>query len=135
VACPDIWHKLLRSRAELELCAFRARDFFSLRRAAAVRGTLRAGRGHAALAPALSQELRPLLSFEIGPRAVEEIAAKLVAWLTLDNAERKRAKLALAEGAARRYSWEKVAKGVIAAAQGRLNELLRIPARQQPLQG
>ena len=27
VACPDIWHKLLRSRAELELCAFRARDF------------------------------------------------------------------------------------------------------------
>jgi glycosyltransferase involved in cell wall biosynthesis len=32
----------------------------------------------AALAPALSEELRPLLSFEIGPRAVEEIAAKLV---------------------------------------------------------
>ena len=29
VACPDIWHKLLRSRAELELCAFRARDFFA----------------------------------------------------------------------------------------------------------
>jgi hypothetical protein len=29
----------------------------------------------------------------------------------------------LAEEAARRYSWEKVAKGVIAAAQGRLNEL------------
>ena len=77
----------------------------------------------AALAPALPEELRPLLSFEIGPRAVEEIAAKLVAWLTLDDAERKRARLALAEEAARRYSWEKVAKGVIAAAQGRLNEL------------
>jgi hypothetical protein len=29
VACPDIWHKLLRSRAELELCVFRARDFFA----------------------------------------------------------------------------------------------------------
>ena len=71
----------------------------------------------------LPEELRPLLSFEIGPRAVEEIAAKLVAWLTLDDAERNRAKLALAEEAARRYSWEKVAKGVIAAAQGRLNEL------------
>jgi glycosyltransferase involved in cell wall biosynthesis len=76
-----------------------------------------------ALAPALPEELRPLLSFEIGPGAVEEIAAKLVAWLTLDDAERKRAKLALAEEAARRYSWEKVAKGVIAAAQGKLNEL------------
>jgi glycosyltransferase involved in cell wall biosynthesis len=80
----------------------------------------------AALAPALPEELRPLLSFEIGPGAVEEIAAKLVAWLTLDDAERKRAKLALAEEAARRYSWEKVAKGVIAAAQGRLNELYPI---------
>jgi hypothetical protein len=47
----------------------------------------------------------------------------------------KGAKLALAEEAARRYSWEKVAKGVIAAAQGRLNELIPFPARQQPLQG
>ena len=35
----------------------------------------------ATLAPALPEELRPLLSFEVGPGAVEEIAAKLVAWL------------------------------------------------------
>jgi glycosyltransferase involved in cell wall biosynthesis len=77
----------------------------------------------ATLAPALPEELRPLLSFELGPRAVEEIAAKLVAWLTLDVADRKRAKLALAEKAARRYSWENVAEGVIAAAQGRLDKL------------
>jgi len=74
----------------------------------------------ATLAPALPEELRPLLSFELGPGAVEEIATKLVAWLTLDDAERKRASLALAKEAARRYSWEKVAEGVIAAAQGRL---------------
>ena len=33
----------------------------------------------AMLAPALPEQLRPLLSFEIGPGAVEEIAAKLVA--------------------------------------------------------
>ena len=77
----------------------------------------------ATLAPALPEELRPLLSFEVGPRAVEEIAAKLVAWLTLGDAERERARLALAKEAARHYSWEKVAKGVIAAALGRLNEL------------
>jgi glycosyltransferase involved in cell wall biosynthesis len=77
----------------------------------------------ATLAPALPEELRPLLSFEIGPGAVEEIAAKLVAWLTLDEAERKRASLALAKEAARRYSWENVAEGVIAAAQGRLDKL------------
>ena len=77
------------------------------------------------LAPALPDELRPLLSFEIGPGAVEEIAGKLVAWLTLDAAERERASSALATEAARRYSWENVAKGVIAAAQGRLDELPR----------
>ena len=82
----------------------------------------------AALAPALPDDLRPLLSFEIGPGAVEEIAAKLVAWLTLDAAERERARSALANEAARRYSWETVAKGVIAAAQGRLDELPSPPA-------
>lgn len=77
----------------------------------------------AMLAPALPEQLRPLLSFEIGPGAVEEIAAKLVAWLTLDDAERNRARLALAKEAARHYSWENVGKGVIAAAQGRLDAL------------
>ena len=77
----------------------------------------------ATLAPALPDGLRPLLSFEIGSGAVEEIAAKLVAWLTLDDAERERARSALAKEAARCYSWETVAKGVIAAAQGRLDEL------------
>jgi glycosyltransferase involved in cell wall biosynthesis len=71
----------------------------------------------ATLAPVLPEELRPLLSFEVGPQAVEQIAEKLVAWLTLDDAERERAKSALAAEAARRYSWESVAEGVIAAAQ------------------
>ena len=77
----------------------------------------------AMLAPALPERLRPLLSFEIGPGAVEEIAAKLVTWLTLDDAERNRARLALAKEAVRHYSWENVAKGVIAAAQGKLDAL------------
>ena len=77
------------------------------------------------LASALPDKLRPLLSFEIGPGAVEEIAGKLVAWLTLDAAERERARSALATEAARRYSWENVASGIIAAAQGRLDELPR----------
>jgi glycosyltransferase involved in cell wall biosynthesis len=97
---------------------------------AAACGALPLSAGHsgmaevtATLAPALPAELRPLLAFEIGPRAVKEIAAKLVAWLTLDEAERARARAALAREAARRYSWENVAKGVIAAAQGRLDEL------------
>ena len=79
----------------------------------------------AALAPALPDELRPLLSFQVGPGSVPEIASKLVAWLGTDPAERARARLALAERAAARYSWESVAEGVIAAAQGRLDGLPR----------
>jgi glycosyltransferase involved in cell wall biosynthesis len=91
---------------------------------AAACGVLPLSAGHsgmaevtATLAPALPEELRALLSFEVGPRAVAEIAEKLVTWLTLDPAERERAKSALAAEAARRYSWESVAEGVIAAAQ------------------
>jgi glycosyltransferase involved in cell wall biosynthesis len=77
------------------------------------------------LAPALPEALRPLLSFEIGPRAVEEIGSKLTAWLTLDTGEQEHARLAIANETAHRYSWENVARGVIAAAQGRLAELPR----------
>jgi glycosyltransferase involved in cell wall biosynthesis len=97
---------------------------------AAACGALPLSAGHsgmaevtATLAPALDPELRPLLSFEVGPDSVEQIASKLVAWLSLDPAERERASAALAAQAARRYSWESVAEGVIAAAQGRLDAL------------
>ena len=91
---------------------------------AAACGVLPLSAGHsgmaevtATLAPALPEELRPLLSFEVGPTAVDQIAEKLVTWLTLEPAERERARSALAAEAARRYSWESVAEGVIAAAQ------------------
>jgi glycosyltransferase involved in cell wall biosynthesis len=97
---------------------------------AAACGALPLSAGHsgmaevtATLAPALEPELQPLLSFEVGPDSVRQIADKLVAWLTLDPAARERASAALAAQAARRYSWESVAEGVIAAAQGRLDAL------------
>jgi hypothetical protein len=77
----------------------------------------------ATLAPALPPELRPLLSFAVGADSVEQIAGKLVDWLCLDPAERERTRAALAAEARRRYGWESVAEGVIAAAQGRLDEL------------
>jgi glycosyltransferase involved in cell wall biosynthesis len=77
----------------------------------------------AVLAPALEEELRPLLAFEVGSDAVDEIAAKLVRWLTLDDAARERAAAALAERAAARFGWESVARGVVAAALGRLDDL------------
>jgi glycosyltransferase involved in cell wall biosynthesis len=77
----------------------------------------------ATLAPALPQELRPLLSFQVGPDAVDQIARKLVSWLTLGGDERERAKAALAEQAAAHYAWESVAQRAIAAAEGRLDTL------------
>jgi hypothetical protein len=84
------------------------------------------------LAPALDEPLRPLLAFERGPSAVREIAEKLVGWLTLEPEVRERARAALAEEARLRFSWESVAEGVIAAAQGRLSELPEPPAPGAP---
>ena len=75
-------------------------------------------------APELDEPLRRLLTFERGPEAVDQLAARLVSWLMLDQAERDRATGALARTAHERYSWEGVARGVIAAAEGRLGDLL-----------
>ena len=85
----------------------------------------------AQLADAVDPELRSLLAFERGPGAVEEIAERLVRWLALPAAERARAASALSDVARRRFGWESVANGVIAAARGRLDELPR-PAPTGP---
>jgi glycosyltransferase involved in cell wall biosynthesis len=92
---------------------------------AAACGALPLSAGHsgmaevtATLSPALPERLRPLMSFEVGPGAVGEIGSKLVEWLQLGPEERESARAALAAEAARRYSWESVAEGVIAAASG-----------------
>jgi len=75
------------------------------------------------LRPALPPPLRDLLSFSRGPSAVEEIAERLVRWLSLDPAARHRARGALASVAHARFGWERVASGVVAAVEGRLAEL------------
>jgi glycosyltransferase involved in cell wall biosynthesis len=75
--------------------------------------------------------LGELLSFERGPAAVEEIAAKLVRWLALDPGERAAASAALSATARARYGWDAVARGVVAAAQGRLDGL-RKPGAEEP---
>jgi glycosyltransferase involved in cell wall biosynthesis len=77
------------------------------------------------LAPVVEPEVQPLLSFERGPGAVEEIAAKLVRWLALEPGARERARAALSDEARGRYGCEGVARGVVAAAEGRLGELPR----------
>jgi glycosyltransferase involved in cell wall biosynthesis len=75
------------------------------------------------LADAVDPELRRLLAFEVGPRAVEEIADRLVTWLRLEPSARERASLAVSSAARSRYGWARVAEGVVAAAEGRLEEL------------
>ncbi len=78
-----------------------------------------------ALAPALAPEVRRLLRFAVGPGAVPALAAAVVAWLELGEDERGAAREALVATARERFSWEGVARGVLAAARG---ELAALPA-------
>jgi glycosyltransferase involved in cell wall biosynthesis len=106
---------------------------------AAACGALPVSAGHsgmaevtATLAPALEESLRPLLSFTVGPGAVEEIASRLVGWLALGEEERERARSSLSELARGRYGWGAVAEGVVKAALGRLDELPEPPPAASP---
>jgi glycosyltransferase involved in cell wall biosynthesis len=79
----------------------------------------------AVLAGGLADPVRPLLAFQRGPGAVEEIADKLAAWLGLEASLRQEGSASLARTARSRFGWEAVAEGVVAAALGRLDELPR----------
>ena len=82
------------------------------------------------LAPALRKDLRPQLSFQLGPGAVREIADKLACWLSFTantpNAWRQ-AREDLADLACAQFGWQEVAKGVAAAARGQLGGLPPVP--------
>ncbi|MEA2397247.1 MAG: hypothetical protein QOK25_803 [Thermoleophilaceae bacterium] len=97
---------------------------------AAACGALPLSAAHSGLAevtrafqPAVEPDIARLLSFQLGPGVVREIASKLVEWLEMPEEGRGRASAALSELARKRYGWQSVAEGVIAAAQGRLAEL------------
>jgi glycosyltransferase involved in cell wall biosynthesis len=97
---------------------------------AAACGALPVSAAHSGLAEvtrtlegAVDADVAALLSFERGPAAVRAIAASLTGWLELPGGRRAVARAALSDLARRRYGWESVAEGVIAAAQGRLSEL------------
>jgi glycosyltransferase involved in cell wall biosynthesis len=75
------------------------------------------------LAAAVPEEIGALLSFEVDDSAVESIAQRLNRWLALDEPARAGAREALVETARRLWSWEGVASGVIAASEGRLEDL------------
>jgi glycosyltransferase involved in cell wall biosynthesis len=96
---------------------------------AAACGALPLSASHSGLAE-VTRTLEPaagdaaaLLSFQRGPGAVEEIAARLTAWLRTQPEDRDRIRAELSRVARERYGWEGVAESVIAAAEGRLDGL------------
>jgi glycosyltransferase involved in cell wall biosynthesis len=78
-----------------------------------------------ALADAVAPEVRPWLTFEVGPHAVTQLAEGLASWLAAPPELRAGTRAAIVAVARERYSWDGVANTVIAAAQGRLDGLAR----------
>jgi glycosyltransferase involved in cell wall biosynthesis len=84
------------------------------------------------LAESLEPDLARLLSFPVGQGAVGELAERLSGWLELDPGRRRRAGEALAARVDELWSWEGVARGVIAASQGNLEDLPRVAKPNAP---
>jgi glycosyltransferase involved in cell wall biosynthesis len=76
-----------------------------------------------ALARAVPQQAAAWLSFPLDDGAVRALAARLCGWLGADPALRSRTRAGLIATARERWSWEGVARGVIAAARGELDAL------------
>jgi glycosyltransferase involved in cell wall biosynthesis len=98
---------------------------------AAACGVLPVSAGHsgaaevsAMLADAVPPEARGWLSFPVDDGAVRAIAERVRGWLQAPAQLRARTRAALVATAHERFSWEGVAGGVIAAAQG---DLARLP--------
>lgn len=79
------------------------------------------------LAEALPEDVAELVSFQVGEGAVEAIAERLNRWLGLPDGVRAEAHEALVATARRLWSWEGVARGVLAAAVGEGAENLPPP--------
>jgi glycosyltransferase involved in cell wall biosynthesis len=97
---------------------------------AAACGALPVSAGHSGmlevsrqLQEALPPEIGRLTSFPVEIGAVEAIAERLNGWLSLSGAERLAAQESLVGTARRLWSWEGVARGVIAASVGDLDRL------------
>jgi len=97
---------------------------------AAACGVLPVSAGHSGmlevsrqLAAKLPEEVAPLVSFPVEAGAVEAIAGRLNAWLALPEPRREAARAALVETVGELWSWEAVARGVLAAAAGELDGL------------
>jgi glycosyltransferase involved in cell wall biosynthesis len=99
---------------------------------AAACGTLPVSAGHSGmlevsrqLAASLPPAVGRLTSFPVEPGAVEAIADRLDGWLVLPEPAREDARQALVATVGRLWSWEGVARGVLAASAGELGDLTR----------
>ena len=99
---------------------------------AAACGALPVSAGHSGmlevsrqLAASLPGQTGGLTSFPVGPGAVEAIADRLDRWLGLPPAQREEARRSLVDTVGRLWSWEGVARGVLAASAGELGNLPR----------
>jgi glycosyltransferase involved in cell wall biosynthesis len=99
---------------------------------AAACGALPVSAGHSGmvevsrqLAASLPGAARRLTSFAVEPGAVEAIADRLNGWLGLASAEREDARRSLVDTVGKLWSWEGVARGVLAASAGELGALPR----------
>ncbi len=93
-------------------------------------GALPVSAGHSGLAEvsgvlahAVPAQAASWLSFPVDDDAVPAIARCLVGWLRADPALRERTRAGLVEAVREHWSWEGVARGVIAAASGELGVL------------
>ena len=100
---------------------------------AAACGVLPVSAGHSGmrevsreLAAALAPPVADLVSFPVKTGAIEAIAERLDRWLALPEDERAAARRALVGTARRLWSWEGVARGVIAAAAGEIGRIAGI---------
>lgn len=78
-----------------------------------------------ALAAAVPADVAPLLRFDVDGAAVAAIAGCVTGWLSMEQQRRAAAREGIVEAVRERWSWEGVARGVIAAAEGRLDGLPR----------
>jgi glycosyltransferase involved in cell wall biosynthesis len=75
------------------------------------------------LAEAVPAQVRPWLTFDVGPDAVRELAAGLSGWLEAPAELRAEARERMVAATRERYSWDGVARTVVAAARGELDGL------------
>jgi glycosyltransferase involved in cell wall biosynthesis len=97
---------------------------------AAACGALPISAGHSGLAEvsetlggAIGEQAAPWLSFPVDDCAVVSLAQCVVGWLQADPALRARTRERLVETVRAHWSWQGVARGVIAAASGELESL------------